>query len=116
MVVLNPFAADIDLTTDKGQKMWNIATAGSEKKFNLTNDPTNAENFKQAIDEAFKKYCWRSAVNAIPVTWDDAGNPAKVVNVMSEFRQITEVELCTGTGTRFDCTFDADEIHHNLQL
>ena len=102
MVVLNPFAADIDLTTDKGQKMWNIATAGSEKKFNLTNDSTNAENFKQAIDEALKKYCWRSAVNAIPVAWDAAGNPAKVVNVISEFRQVTEVELCTGIGTRFD--------------
>jgi len=52
---LNPFASAIDLTTANGQKMYTKATTGSSAKFNLTNDATNAENFKQLIDEASKQ-------------------------------------------------------------
>ena len=75
MVVLNPFAGDIDLTTAEGKKVYKQATAGSSKKFDLSNNPENAENLKLKIELAFKEFCWGSALNAIPTDWDAAGNP-----------------------------------------
>ena len=39
MVVLNPFAGAIDLTTAEGKKIYKQATAGSTQKFDLNNDP-----------------------------------------------------------------------------
>ena len=110
MTVLNPFAANIDLTTKEGNKIYEQATAGSKHKFDLDNNPMNAENFKIAIEQAYKDYCWGVAINSIPVSWDENGNPAREVNVMKDFRQITEEELMIASGTKFDCNFAQDDI------
>lgn len=109
-LTLNPFASPIDLTTAGGQKTFTRATAGSSEKFSLTNDPTNAENFKQLIDEACKRYCWGPAIDDIPVEWDMNGNVTRTVNIMKDFRSITLAELVIATGQRFDCEF-ADNVH-----
>ena len=67
---LNPFSLAIDLTTANGQKMYTRATTGSSAKLDLTNNATDAENFKQLIDEASKRFCWSTGFEDIPVEWD----------------------------------------------
>lgn len=112
MVVLNPFAGTIDLTSSQGQKLWAKATSGTEKKFDLDNSPMNAENFKQEIDGAYKKFCWGNALNSIPIAWDkDTGNVIKDASIMKDFRETTIDEMIVASGTRFDCNFDVNGNH-----
>ena len=105
---LNPFASILDLSTTQGQKMWSKATSGSNTKFNLTNDATNAENFKQAIDEACKRFCWSTGIENIPIEWDATGQPSKLANIMTDFRSLTLEKIVAATGQRFDCVFTGD--------
>ena len=107
---LNPFASAIDLTTANGQKMYAKATTGSSAKFDLTNDATNAENFKQLIDEASKRFCWSTGIEDIPVEWDINGDITRTIDIMKDFRTVTLAELVTAIGLRFDCVF-ADDVH-----
>ena len=116
MVVLNPFASTVDLTTADGKKSYKHATEGSRKKYDLNNDSMNAENFKLEIEEACKKFCWAIAIDNLPISWDENGDPDVVVNVMKDFRDITEREMIAATGTRFDCTFDANEKFHDFTI
>ena len=106
MVVLNPFASGIDLSTADGKKSYKHATEGSKKKYDLNNDSTNAENFKLGIEEAFKRFCWAIAINDMPISWDVNGQPDRLVNLMKDFRDITESQLIAATGVRFDYTFE----------
>ena len=94
---LNPFASAIDLTTANGQKMYTKATTGSSAKFNLTNDATNAENFKQLIS---KRFCWSTGIEEIPVEWDINGDIARTVDIMKDFRTVTLAELVIAIGQR----------------
>ena len=105
MVVLNLFAGAIDLTTAEGKKIYKQATAGSSRKYDLNNDPENAENLKLEIELAFKEYCWGVALNSIPVEWDNAGNPTRLIDVLQDFREVTETEMMVASGNRFDCQF-----------
>ena len=97
---LNPFASAIDLTTANGQKMFTKATTGSSAKFNLMNDATNAENFKQLIDEASKRFCGSTGIEEIPVEWDINGDIARTVDIMKDFRTVTLAELVIAIGQR----------------
>ena len=99
---LNPFASAIDLTTTNGQNMYTKATTRSSAEFDLTNDATNAENFKQLIDEASKHFCWSTGIEEIPVKWDINGDVARKVDIMKGFRTVTLAELVMAIGQRFD--------------
>ena len=111
---LNPFALAIDLTTANGQKMYTKATTGSSTKFDLTNDATNAENFKQLIDEASKRFCGSTGIEEIPVEWDINGDIARTVDIMKDFRTVTLAEPVIAIGQRFDCVFVNDD--HDIRI
>ena len=116
LICTNPYETLLDLTTSQGQKMWWKATAGSKEKFELNSDPTNAEDFKTAIDKASKEFCWSNAIEDLPIAWDADGNIARTVDIMSDYRDITLKEMITASGMRFDCTFEADEITHDFMI
>ena len=58
MVILNPYARNLDLTQPNDAKLFSKATAGSAKKFDLTNKTDEAEDFKLLIEEAARMYAW----------------------------------------------------------
>ena len=91
--------------------MYTKATTRSSAKFDLTNDATNAENFKQLIDEASKRFCLSTSIEDIPVEWDINGDVARIVDIMKDFRTVTLVELVMAIGQRFDCVF-VDDVHN----
>ena len=54
MVVLNPFAAAIDLETESGKKLWKQATTGITPKISLTKKDADCIRF--GLAEAATKY------------------------------------------------------------
>jgi hypothetical protein len=115
-MAFSPYAGNIDPSTDRGSKLWNRATKGSEKKFNLSNKRREANKMKQAIDKAYEDYCWGTAVNDLPIEWNNAGDVTRSVDIMTNFRELNVQQVCIGTGQRFDCQFDADEIHRDFNV
>ena len=108
---LNPFPLAIELTTANSQKMYTKATTGSSAKFNLTNDATNAENFKQLIDEASNHFCWSTGIEEIPVKWGINDDIARTVDIRKDFRTVILTELVRGIGQRFDWCVFVDDNH-----
>ena len=115
MVLLNQYARALDLNLAADSKLFGKATTGSTKKFNLTNDPDEAEEFKLHIDQAFKDFAWGHAVTEVPTEWDENDiEVTQTANVLRDFRKVTELQVHKGSGVRFGCTFNDD--NHNFTM
>jgi hypothetical protein len=108
MVVLNPFAATIDLETEGGKKLWKQATTGITPKISLTKK--DADRIRFLLAEAATKFNWAAAVTKLPIEWDDEGNNTITVsrNVLDEHSKISVEEATTAGGFRFGSSFDAE--------
>jgi hypothetical protein len=119
-LTLNPFAVNIDMTTQNGSKLYKQATAGTTKKYDLNNNPTNAEDFKREVIQASQDFCWGRVCHEAAVEW--APDPAnannmiatRYVDIMTEFNQISKDEIRVSSGTGFGCTFQADDKTHDF--
>jgi hypothetical protein len=83
MVVLNLFAATIDLETEGGKRLWKQATTGITPKISLTK--MDADGIRFLLAEAATKFNWAAAVTKLPVEWDDGRN-----NVVTATRNVLE--------------------------
>jgi hypothetical protein len=106
MVVLNPFAATIDLETESGKKLWKQATTGITPKISLTKK--DADRIRFGLSEAATKYNWSATVTQLPVEWDDEGNNrvTETKNVLEEHSKISIEEAITAGGYRFGSSFE----------
>ena len=116
MVVLNPFAATIDLETEGGKKLWKQATTGSTPKISLTKK--DADRIRFLLAEAATKFNWAAAVTKLPIEWDDEGNNViiKSKNVLEEHSKISLEEAITAGGFRFGSEFDENNGKHDFTV
>ena len=88
MVILNPYARNLDLTNSNDAKLFSKATAGSTKKFDLTNKTEEAEDFKLLIEEAARIYAWGESVSDVPVEWE-ANRVTHTRSLLIDFRSFS---------------------------
>ena len=69
----NPFRGDIDVTTDRGFKLWEKATKGLpvDELYDMLQG--KIKEFKAGVDEACNRLHWGTIIQAIPIEFDEDG-------------------------------------------
>ena len=115
MVILNPYARNLDLSQPNDAKLFSKATASSAKKFDLSNKTEEAEDFKLLIEEAARMYAWGDTVTDIPVEWEgELVSDSR--DLLVHFRKFTLNEILRAQGVSFGCEFSTKMEHDFIIL
>ena len=85
----NPYRGNIDVSTDRGFKLWDKATKGLPDKEKYDLSQAKIKNFKAALDEACNTFHWGTIIQAVPLTHDAEGNVTQSANLLTQSSQVT---------------------------
>ena len=102
------------LSTSAGIKLYDKATAGTKKKYDLTNDMEKAEEFMTCLKSDCRRFCFGSVTTSAEIQVVGHAAGVDIVDLLSDYAKVPRSRLIETAGVKWGCEFDDESNEHDF--